>query len=79
MQYAKDSLKIYKSFRQKALNVVAELKARDISQAYLDGNDEVMDILRLTCIEGGISLSPSPGKVLLKFEEQEYKILFKSV
>jgi DNA-binding MarR family transcriptional regulator len=74
MQYAKDSLSIYKSFRQKAMRVVAELKAKGISQVYLDGNDEIMDILRLTCIEAGILLSPSPGKVVLKFVEQEYQM-----
>jgi DNA-binding MarR family transcriptional regulator len=76
MQYAKDSLTIYKSFRQKAKIVVAELQARGISQVYLDGNDEIMDILRLTCIEGGISFSSAPGNVALKFVEQEYRIVY---
>lgn len=78
MQYAKDSLTVYKSFRQKALVVVKELKASDIDQVYLEGNDEIMDILRLTCIEAGISLSSTPVNVVLKFAEQEYKILSKT-
>ena len=76
MQYAKDSLKIYKSFRQKAIAVVAELKAKGITQVYLDGDDEIMDILRLTCIEAGISLDSSPGKVELRYVEQEYRIIY---
>jgi predicted transcriptional regulator len=78
MQYAQDSLTVYKDFRQKALNAIAELRARGITQVSLDGNDEIMDILRLTCIEAGISLSPLPGNVVLKFVEQEYKIFSKT-
>jgi len=74
MQYAKDSLQIYKSFRQKAKGIVAELKARGITQVHLDGNDEIMDILLLTCIEAGFSLDDSPSAVILKHVEHEYLI-----
>jgi DNA-binding MarR family transcriptional regulator len=76
MQYAKDSLTIYKSFRQKAKEVVGELKQKDVSQAYLEGDDEIMDILRLTCLEAGIVQIPSPEDVVLKFIGQEYKIVY---
>ena len=65
MQYAKDSLQIYKSFRRKAQVVATELKSKGITQVHLDGNDETMDILRLTCIEAGLTISdPSCGTVL---------------
>lgn len=73
-QYAKDSLTVYKSFRQKAKEIVKELQARGISEVSLDGDDEVMDILRLTCIEAGVSLAALPGKVVLKYTDQEYRI-----
>jgi DNA-binding MarR family transcriptional regulator len=76
LQYAKDSLKVYKSFRQKAKAVVVELKAKGITQAYLEGSDEINDILRLTCIEAGISLSSSPGNIVLKYMNHEYKISY---
>ena len=56
MQYAKDSLKIYKLFRQKAKAIVEDLRSKGITRVYLDGNDEIMDILRLTCLEAEISL-----------------------
>ena len=76
MQYAKDSLKVYKSFRQKAKSVVADLQAKGITRVYLDGSDEIMDILRLTCLEAEISLDSSPGSVILKHIDQEYQILY---
>ena len=77
MQYAKDSLKVYKSFRQKAQAVVADLQAKGIAHAHLDGSgsDEIMDILRLTCLEAEISLDSSPGSVILKHVDQEYQII----
>jgi len=75
MQYAKDSLAIYKNFRQKAKETVAELKKKGISHVYLDGDDEIMDIMRLTCLEAGIVLESSPDPVLLKFVGNEYQII----
>lgn len=76
MLYARDSLQIYKKFRQMAKSIISELKAKEISEVYLEGNDEIMDILRLTCIEAGISLDPSPNRVALKYIDQEYKIIY---
>lgn len=77
VQYAKDSLQIYKSFRQQAKLIVSELKEKGISQVYVDGsNDEIMDILRLTCIEAGILLCDEPCGVVLKAAGKKYQIDF---
>lgn len=74
MFYARDSLKVYGGFRKKAKALVAELKQRGITQAYLEGedDDEALDILRLTCIEAGIHLSGTPDRVMLKIDGQDY-------
>lgn len=73
--YARDSLKVYSSFRQKAKSLVDELVKQGIRQVYLDGNDEVFDILRLTCIEAGIRLLESPNGVIVKVDGQEYRMI----
>ena len=70
--YARDSLKVYTEFRGKAKKLVSELKAQGIRRVYLDGNDSMMDILRLTCIEGGLSLDSSPKRVILKTSGQDF-------
>jgi hypothetical protein len=41
---------------------------------YLDGSDAMMDILRLTCIEGGIAFDEDPKKIVLKTEGEDFKI-----
>jgi DNA-binding MarR family transcriptional regulator len=75
LQYAHDSLKVYSHFRQKARSIVDELVKKGIRQVYLDGNDELVDILRLTCIEAGIRLLESPTGVILKVDGQEYRMI----
>ena len=76
VKYAKDSLTIYKKFRHMAKGTVLELKKMGVSQVYFEGDDEIMDIMRLTCLEAGIALEASPDKLVVKFVEQEYKIVY---
>ena len=76
MSYARDSLKIYSSVRNKAKAVVSELKQRGITAVYLDGDDELMDIMRLTCIENGFSLNTLPNCTIIKADGQGFKIIY---
>jgi DNA-binding MarR family transcriptional regulator len=72
--FARDSLKIYGDFRNKARTVVNDLKHRGIDRVYLNGNDEMMDIFRLTCIEAGVQLLSSPEQVIIGNNGLEYFI-----
>lgn len=73
--YMRDSLKVYASLRDRARSLVSELKQRGITEVYLEGKDEVMDILRLTCIENGIRPVESPNGVILKSTGKDYQII----
>jgi len=73
--YARDSLKVYSDFRSKAKKLVTELKRQGIKRVYLDGDDSMMDILRLTCIEAGISFDHSPRKIILRASSNDYQIV----
>jgi len=75
LSYARDSLKVYGNFRQKAKSFTAELKQNGIRQAYIEGDDEIVDILRLTCIEAGMRLLESPDGVILKVDGQDYRMV----
>ncbi len=70
--YARDSLKVYSDFRGKAKKLVFQLKQQGVQHVYLEGNDSMMDILRLTCIEAGLGIDTAPGKVVLKTSGQEF-------
>lgn len=73
--YARDSLKVYGTLRDKAKVLVKELRDRGVEKVYLDGNDEMMDILRLTCIEAGLNISNTPVSIVLSEDGQDYKIV----
>ena len=64
--YARDSLKVYSDLRNRAKTLVKELQQRGVRHVYLEGNDSMMDILRLTCIEAGLALDSTPKKIVLK-------------
>jgi len=64
--YARDSLRIYRDLRDKALEVVEQLRDGGISEVHLDPTDEMMDIMRLTCIENGIRIGSDRGGVVIR-------------
>jgi DNA-binding MarR family transcriptional regulator len=76
--YAGDSLKVYSNFRQKAKALVSELQQGNIRQVYLDGQDEMSDILRLTCIEAGMHISDTPNGITLKADKLGYRVVSES-
>jgi DNA-binding MarR family transcriptional regulator len=75
VSYARDSLKVYGDFRKKAKDFVGELSQKGVTQAYIEGEDELVDILRLTCIEAGIRLLDSPNGIILKVNGQDYHMI----
>ena len=75
MLYARDSLKVYSSLREKAKVLVVELKQNGVQVVYLKGNDEVMDILRLTCIENDLEIAQTPNGTTLEYKDQDYRMI----
>lgn len=73
LSYARDSLKVYGNFREKAKALVMELQKQGVQDVYLNGDDEAMDILRLTCIEAEIKISNIPDEYILESVGQGYQ------
>jgi DNA-binding MarR family transcriptional regulator len=75
LSYARNSLKVYGDFREKAKALVLDIKQKGIKEVYVDGQDEMTDILRLTCIEAGILIGDTPSEFVLKVDGQGYRIV----
>ncbi len=73
LQYMKDSLKVYNNLRSEAKKVAAGCLSAGARQVFLEGDGEMMDILRLTCIEAGIAVDGSPDGWTLRPEGQGYR------
>jgi DNA-binding MarR family transcriptional regulator len=76
--YARDSLKVYGEYRKRAKALVKGLKEQGVQSVYIEGDDEVMDIMRLTCIENEILLSDTFKGVALKSVGQEFQVIVSS-
>jgi len=74
VQYMRDSLTVYRDLRRQARDMAGHIQARGIQEVHIEGNDEVMDILRLTCMEAGITLQQQPGKWAIKRNERGYEL-----
>lgn len=75
LQYLKRSLTVYNELRQKAKAIVTDLRSRGVTHVCLEGDDEVIDILRLTCIEEGIALDETPDGIILTVAGQDYRVV----
>ena len=69
--YARDSLKVYGEYRRKAKELVDKLKKEGIEAVYLEGDNEAIDILRLTCIEAKLKLLDQREGVILRMDRQD--------
>lgn len=74
MSYARDSLKVYEDLREKAKLLTAELKEKGVMSVYLNGDDQLMDILRLTCLEAGLAISDLPETCVLESDGRGYRV-----
>jgi DNA-binding MarR family transcriptional regulator len=72
--YARDSLKVYSNVRNKAKKLTENLKEQGIKKVYLDGNDAMMDILRLTCMEAGIGIDEVRKEIVLRAEGEDFQV-----
>ena len=58
---------------------MTDLRSRGVTHVYLEGDDEVMDILRLTCIEAGMSLDERSDGTVLRAAGQDYQVVSQNV
>jgi len=57
-QYVEASLGLYRRTRAEALRLLTEARHRGYNQVVIDGEDEIAEICRLTCLEAGMATLP---------------------
>jgi DNA-binding MarR family transcriptional regulator len=75
VQYMRDSLQAYRDLRHQARAMALEIQQKGIRDVYLEGNDEAVDILRLTCLEMGIGLLAEPGQWTVAKNGRGYQLI----
>jgi predicted transcriptional regulator len=74
-QYMKDSLGVYRDLRLEAGRAVQAAQAAGARSVYLQGDDDAMDILRLTCIEHGLGLDGEKSRWVFRRNGRGYRLV----
>jgi DNA-binding MarR family transcriptional regulator len=57
MDYIEQSMLLYRNTRQRVRDLLQEAKATGFDQVQIDGQGDIADICRLTCLEQGIQVA----------------------
>jgi DNA-binding MarR family transcriptional regulator len=57
LDYVQNSLRMYRLVRERSIDALSQVVAAGHSQIFLDGDGDVAEICRLTCLEKGVVLS----------------------
>ena len=73
--YMDVSLRVYRELRHKARQVIAHLHQAGYTSARIEGSDEAIEILQLTCIEHDVPLEQNSARVpIVRAEGAEFVI-----
>lgn len=56
LDYIQSSMQMYRLVRFRSIKAISEVKKKGFESISIDGDGEVADILRLTCLEHGVSI-----------------------
>ncbi|MBP7228004.1 MAG: winged helix-turn-helix transcriptional regulator [Longilinea sp.] len=65
LDYIQSSFELYRLVRQRTLTLLTEARGRGITRLCLEGEGDVADVARLTCLEQGFELVDEGAPVLL--------------
>lgn len=71
MNYIEQSMHLYRLVRERAREALVELKRAGFNSVRIQGDGDLADICRLTCIEQGISLTDSTEAPLLELRDMK--------
>ncbi len=64
-EYMDFSLRVYRELRAEAQRLLSKVQAAGYSEVYIDGDGDVAEICRLTCLERGIKVASASQTDLL--------------
>lgn len=69
MNYIEQSMHMYRLVRERAREALRELKVAGFNSVRIQGDGDIADVCRLTCIEQGVSITDSPEAPLLELRD----------
>ena len=75
MNYIEQSMQLYRLMRGRVLSEVKEIKRRGYDSVRIEGDGDIEDICRLTCIEQGLTVTESEEAPLLELNDLKVTLL----
>lgn len=69
LDYIQNSFRLYRLARQRVLEQLDELRRKGFQQVGLEGEGDVAEVCRLTCLEQGVEVVMTPGIPTLKIQD----------
>lgn len=69
VNYIEQSMQLYRLVRERVREALIEVKAAGYSSVRIEGDGDIADICRLTCLEQGITITDSPEAPLLELRD----------
>jgi len=79
--YVEHSMALYRQIRKEARRALTQARRRGYEQVRLEGNGDIADVCRLTCLEMGVSIAPRGDprpKAVLRIEGRKVRFVEES-
>jgi len=76
VDYIKTSFDLYRRVRQRTRTCLDQLAQHDCSTVRVPGDDEVAEVVRLSCLERGVTLSQDPNAPTILIEGIKLALIF---
>lgn len=75
VNYIETSMRLYRRTRQRVLDLLVDIKQSGYDQVQIDGDGDIADICRLTCLEQGMTVVDDAGEGHLLGSNNEVPVI----
>ena len=79
VNYIEQSMHLYRLMRSRVLDEVKQVKRRGYDSIRIEGDGDIADICRLTCIEQGLTVTDSEEAPLLELNDLKVTLLLPNI
>ena len=77
LDYIRQSFRLFRQVRKRVMSLLAQLQKQGISVVRLEGDGDIADVCRLTCMEQHFALTEHPDAAALVVEDLKVRLDFK--
>lgn len=76
VNYIETSMQLYRVVRERSRQALKDVKIAGYNSVRIDGDGDIADVCRLTCLEQGVTITDSPKAPLLELRDLKVVVHF---